>query len=55
MEPAHIFYNELTLDENNAFSANLAKNNEIELNLKNLKIMPSVNYLPCTYLLHIVN
>ena len=30
MEPAHIFYKELPLDENNIFSANLAENNEVE-------------------------
>ena len=28
MEPAHVFYKELPLDENNIFSANLAENNE---------------------------
>ena len=30
MEPAHIFYKELPLDENNIFFANLAENNEVE-------------------------
>ena len=30
MEPAHVFYKELPLDENNIFSANLAENNEVE-------------------------
>ena len=30
MGPAHIFHNELPLDENNIFSANLTENNELE-------------------------
>ena len=30
MEPAHVFYKELLLDENNIFSLNLAENNEFE-------------------------
>ena len=30
MEPAHVFWKELLLDENNIFSANLAENNEVE-------------------------
>ena len=30
MEPAHVFYNELPLDKNNIFSANLTENNEFE-------------------------
>ena len=30
MEPIHIFYKELTLDENNIFTANLAEKNEVE-------------------------
>ena len=30
MEPAHVFYNELPLDENNIFYANLGENNETE-------------------------
>ena len=30
MEPAHVFYKELPLDEKNIFSANLAENNEVE-------------------------
>ena len=30
MEPAHVFYKELPLDESNIFSANLTENNEVE-------------------------
>ena len=30
MEPAHVFYKELPLDENNISSENLAENNEVE-------------------------
>ena len=30
MEPIHIFYRELPLDENNIFTANLAGKNEVE-------------------------
>ena len=30
MEPAHVLYKELPLDESNIFSANLAENNEVE-------------------------
>ena len=30
MEPVHVFYNELLLDENNIFFGNLTENNEIE-------------------------
>ena len=30
MEPIHIFYRELPLDENNIFAANLAEKNEVE-------------------------
>ena len=30
MEPIHIFYRELPLDENNIFTANLAEKNEVE-------------------------
>ena len=30
MEPIHIFYKELPLDENNIFTANLAEKNEVE-------------------------
>ena len=30
MEPIHIFYRELPLDENNTFKANLAEKNEVE-------------------------
>ena len=30
MEPIHIFYRELLLDENNIFTANLAEKNEVE-------------------------
>ena len=40
MEPAHVFYNELPLDENNIFSANLPENNEIE----EIKFKKSKNY-----------
>ena len=40
MEPAHVFYSKLPLDENNIFSANLAKNNEIE----EVKFKKSKNY-----------
>ena len=40
MEQAHVFYNELPLDENNIFSANLTENNEIE----EIKFKKSNNY-----------
>ena len=30
MEPIHIFYRELPLDENNIFTGNLAEKNEVE-------------------------
>ena len=30
MEPIHIFYRELHLDENNIFTGNLAEKNEVE-------------------------
>ena len=30
MEPIHIFYKELPLDENNIFTSNLAEKNEVE-------------------------
>ena len=30
MEPIHLFYRELPLDENNIFAANLAEKNEVE-------------------------
>ena len=30
MEPSHVFYKELPLDESNIFFANLAENNEIK-------------------------
>ena len=30
MEPAHIFYKELPIDENNIFTANIAEENEVE-------------------------
>ena len=30
MEPIHIFYKELPLDENNIFTSNLAEQNEVE-------------------------
>ena len=30
MEPIHIFYKELPIDENNIFTANLAEENEVE-------------------------
>ena len=45
MEPAHVFYKELPLDENNIFSANLAENHEStslsskKLSSKNLRNM----------------
>ena len=38
MEPVHIFYKELSADENNIFTADIAEKNEVEnVNLKNLK------------------
>ena len=40
MEPAHIFYKELPLDENNIFSANLSENNEV----KEIKFKKSKKY-----------
>ena len=40
MEPAHVFYYELPLDENNIFSANLPENNETE----EIKFKKSKNY-----------
>ena len=40
MEPGHVFYNELLLNENNIFSANLTGNNEIE----EIKFKKSNNY-----------
>ena len=30
MEPIHIFYNELEIDENNIFTADISKENEVE-------------------------
>ena len=30
MEPIHIFYNELEIDENNAFTANISQETEVE-------------------------
>ena len=29
MDPVHIFYNELEMDEDNIFTANIAKENEV--------------------------
>ena len=40
MEPAHVFYNEFPLDENNIFSANVIETNEIE----EIKFKKSNNY-----------
>ena len=40
MEPGHVFYNELLLNENNIFSANLTGNNETE----EIKFKKSNNY-----------
>ena len=40
MEPAHIFYNELPLNENNIFSTNLTENNQTE----EIKFKKSNNY-----------
>ena len=38
MEPAHIFFKELSADEKNIFTADIAEKNEVEnVNLKNLK------------------
>lgn len=31
MEPIHIFYKELPVDENNIFTANLAEKNEVKV------------------------
>ena len=40
MEPIHIFYRELPLDENNIFTTNLAEKNELEeVKFKNQKNM----------------
>ena len=30
MEPMHIFYNELEIDSNNVFTANISQENEVE-------------------------
>ena len=40
MEPVHVFYNELLLDKNNIFSANLTEKNEIQ----EIKFKKSNNY-----------
>ena len=46
MEPIHIFYRELPLDENNIFTANLAEKNELEeVKFKNQKNMRLLAYL----------
>ena len=40
MEPAHVFYNELPLDENNVFTAKLTKTMKLKkLSLKSQIIM----------------
>ena len=40
MEPVHIFYKELSPDENNIFTADIAEKNEVEyVKFKNLKNM----------------
>ena len=40
MEPKHIFYKELPVDENNIFTANIADKNEVE----NVKFKKSLEY-----------
>ena len=40
MEPIHIFYKELLVDENNIFTANIAEKNEVE----NVKFNKSFEY-----------
>ena len=40
MEPIHIFYKELPVDENNIFTANIAEKNEVE----NVKFNKSFEY-----------
>ena len=40
MEPKHIFYKELPVDENNIFSVNIAEKNEVE----NVKFKKSLEY-----------
>ena len=46
MEPIHIFYRELPLDENNIFTTNLAEKNELEeVKFKNQKNMRLLAYL----------
>ena len=40
MEPIHIFYKELPVDENNIFTANTAEKNEVE----NVKFNKSFEY-----------
>ena len=40
MEPIHIFYKELPVDENNIFTANIAEKNEVE----NAKFNKSFEY-----------
>ena len=40
MEPVHIFYKELSADENNVFTANITEKNEVE----NVKFKKSQEY-----------
>ena len=40
MEPIHIFYKELPVDENNIFTANITAKNELE----NVKFQKSLGY-----------
>ena len=40
MEPVHLFYNKLLLDENNIFSSNLTENNDTQ----EIKFKKSNNY-----------
>ena len=40
MEPIHIFYKELPVDENNIFTANITAKNEVE----NVKFKKSLEY-----------
>ena len=51
MDPVHIFYNELEMDEDNIFTANIAKENEVvkvlfdknkEYAVTGLKIKPEI-------------
>ena len=54
MEPIHIFYKELPLDENNIFMANLTEKNEVEeVKFKKSKNIPLQAYLLTKMLIQI--